>query len=140
MRCCGVVEHVVHINVDVVLAGLVDEFFKVGLRAQMRVDGAVVQDIVVVVRCRSLHGREPQGGGAKGIQIVKMLSNAAKVPPAVTVRVGKAVHIELICYAGELVGAWQRPRVGTARRTGPKEHSQYGQGGEYKLSHNKQYG
>ena len=103
MLVAGVVQDVVHINVDPLGFGLVDEVLEVGFRAEFRVDGGVVRHVVAVVRTARLDRREPEGAHAQRLEVVEVLRHALEVAPAVSVGVGEAVNVELVGDIREMV-------------------------------------
>ena len=99
----GMVQHVVHVDVDALGLRLVDQVLEIGFRAEFRVDGGVVRHVVAVVRAASLDGRKPQRGHAQRLEVVEVLRHALEVAPAVSVGVGEAVDVELVGDIGEIV-------------------------------------
>ena len=108
----GVVQHVVEIDGDVLLPGLIDQFLELGLglgrrsvpAAVFRVDREIVRDVVGVVGLRFLHGAEPEARRAEGVDIVEMVDDALEVAPAVAVAVRERVDVDLVGQARFLGG------------------------------------
>ena len=108
----GVVQHVVEIDGDVLLPGLIDQFLELGLglgrrsvpAAVFRVDREIVRDVVGVVGLRFLHGAEPEARRAEGVDVVEMVDDALEVAPAVAVAVRERVDVDLVGQARFLGG------------------------------------
>ena len=93
----GVVRHEVHDHAD---AGLVrggDHLVRVRERAEPRVHGAVVRDVVAGVVLRGeVEGREPDRVHAELGQVVEARGDAAQVAHAVPVRVREGARVHLV--------------------------------------------
>ena len=93
----GVVEHHVEQDADVALLRLGDEAVEVGEGAVLRVDALVVGDVVAEVDLRrGIHGRDPDGVDAEGLEVVEALGDAVEVADAVAVGVLEAAGIDLV--------------------------------------------
>ncbi len=74
-----------------------DEVVDIGERAVLRVDGLVVGDVVAEVDLRrGIHGRDPDGVDAEGLQVVEALGDAVEIADAVAVGVLKAAWVDLV--------------------------------------------
>ena len=67
------------------------------LRAVLRIDPAIVRDIIAVVDARALEkGRDPKRVGAERADIRQLLADAVQIPYAVAVGIEKAADVDLI--------------------------------------------
>ena len=101
MVAAGVVQHIVHVDADAFLSGLVDQLLEVGFRAEPGIDDVVVDDIVAVVGHGGLDRREPEGAHAQALEVIQMLGDALEIAPAVPVGVGEAVDVDLVGDIGK---------------------------------------
>ena len=99
----GVIDNVIHVDADIVQVGLMDELLEIRLGAEARVHGLVVGDIVAVIALCGLDGREPEGGHAKGVEVVEALGKALEVAITVAVGILETEHVHLIGKAGSLL-------------------------------------
>ena len=77
--------------------GFVDEALEVLHRAEVRVDAAVIGDVIAVVAARRrVERHQPQRGDAELLQIVQLLGEADEVADAIIVAVGEGLHMELV--------------------------------------------
>ena len=79
------------------LAGFGDEAVEVGEGAVLGVDGFVVGDVVAEVDLRGgVHGGDPDGVDAEGLEVVEALGDAVEVADAVAVGVLEAAGVDLV--------------------------------------------
>ena len=82
---------------DAELERLGDERLRLGERAERRVDGAVVGDVVAAVgQRRRVPGVEPDGVDAEVLEVAAGGADAGEVAGAVAVRVGEAAQVDLV--------------------------------------------
>jgi hypothetical protein len=92
-----VVEH--EIDQDAEVAGMraIEQLAEVVERAEVRVDAAVVRDIVAVVAERAgVDGQEPDRADAEVADLEQLLDETPQVPVAVAVRVVERPNVDLI--------------------------------------------
>ncbi len=95
----GVVEDHVEDDADFALAGFGDEVVEVGEGSVLGIDGFVVGDVVAEVDLRrGVHGGDPDGVDAEGLEVVEALGDAVEVADAVSVGVLKAAGVDLVDY------------------------------------------
>ncbi len=93
----GVVEHHVEQDADVVVARGGEQAVEVGEGAVLGVDGGVAGDVVAEVDLgRGVHGRDPDGVDAEGLEVGEALSDAVEVADAVVICVLKAARVDLV--------------------------------------------
>ena len=93
----GVVEDHVEDDADVALLGFGDEAVEVGEGAVLGVDVFVVGDVVAEVDLRrGVHGRDPDGVDAEGLEVVEALGDAVEVADAVAVGVLEGAGVDLV--------------------------------------------
>ena len=109
----GVIGDQVEDYPDATAASLANQSFEGAKIAQLGMDIAVVADIVApVIERRGIDRGEPnridtQRSIGAIIQVVQVRGDAVEVADAVTVRIGKAAHVDLI----------EKPRCATIQRT-----------------------
>ena len=112
MLVSGVVDHIVHVDADVVRVRLGDQALEIGLRlgGRMRsgaiggIQGRIVRDVIPVVGLGHLRRGEPEGGDAQLVQVIQVVLDALEVADAVAVGIGETVHIDLVDDTGGLLG------------------------------------
>src|SRR5208282_4006398 len=98
----GLVGHQIDDHAHPAAMRLCDQAIEGGEIAEIRVDAAVVADVVApVVERRRIDGVQPDGVDAERvrravIEIVEMRGNAVEIADAVSVRIGKRARIDLI--------------------------------------------
>jgi hypothetical protein len=93
----GVVDDQVGDDPDAAPVRLRDQLVHVGQRAEARVDGGVVGDVVpVVTHRRGVERGHPQQVDAEPAQVVQPRGQAGQVAPAVAVRVGERRQVHLV--------------------------------------------
>ena len=93
----GVVRDDVHEDPDAAVMGLRDQFVDVGQRAEPRVDGAVVGDVVAaVVERRGVEGRDPDRVDAQVGQVVQARDQPGDVAHPVAIAVGEGAWVDLV--------------------------------------------
>ena len=91
------VEHHVEEDADVVRFGGGEEAIEVGEGAVLGVDGGVVGDVVAEVDLRGrIHGGDPDGVDAEGLEVVEARGDAVEVADAVAVGVLEAARVDLV--------------------------------------------
>ncbi len=91
------VEHKVHDDPDVPLAGFRDEGFHVLHGAISRIDVVVVGDVIAVVRLGGDVARgQPDSTHAETFQMVQLGGDAVEVPDAVAVGILEAFYIDFV--------------------------------------------
>ena len=98
------VDHVVHVDTDIVLMGLVDEVLEVFLRAVALLNCGVILYVVAVIALGGMDRRKPQAGYTKLVKVIQALSDTVKVSIAVSVRILEGEDIYLVGDAGEFLG------------------------------------
>ena len=74
-----------------------DEAVHVGEGAVLGVDGGVVGDVVAEVDLgRGVHGGDPDGVDAEGLEVVEALGDAVEVADAVAVRVLETAGVDFV--------------------------------------------
>ncbi len=103
---------------DAERAGLRDELLGLGERAELRVDRAVVGDVVAAVRERGhVPGGEPDRVDAEVAQVAEALAHACEVTGPVAVPVREAAHVHLVDH-GAAPPVGRRGRRPCRRRGG----------------------
>ena len=93
----GVAGDEVHHHLEAEPVGLGEQRVEVRQRAEQRVDGAVVGDVVAVVLLRALaEGRDPDRVDAQLLDIFEPPGDARQVADAVAVRVLEAARVDLV--------------------------------------------
>ena len=93
---CMVKDHIEH-DADTACLCLADESVDVLHRAEARVDGAVVGDIVAaIVLRRDEERREPEEVDAEFLQIVELCGDAGQIAESVAVRVAEGFRVDLV--------------------------------------------
>ncbi len=93
----GVVDHELGDDTQAPPLGFVHEAAEVAHVAELRVDIAVVGNVIAVVAPGAgIEGQQPQGGDAEVAQIVEPLGQAGEVADAVMVRVLERLDVQLV--------------------------------------------
>src|SRR5581483_9581440 len=98
-RVCvgGVVDDEVDQDADAAALGLVHELDEVARRAEARVDGVEVGDVVAVVAAgRGLERREPDRVDPEALDVVEAAGEAFEVAAAVAVRIHERLDVEAV--------------------------------------------
>ncbi|MDF2805272.1 MAG: hypothetical protein K0S43_218 [Cellulosimicrobium sp.] len=104
---------------DPELAGLRDEPLRLGQGAELRVDRAVVRDVVAAVRERGhVPGGEPDRVDPEVAQVGEVLAHAREVARAVAVAVREAAHVHLVDHGAAPPVGRRRPRLPHRLREG----------------------
>ena len=104
------VEHIVHVDVYALCLSLVDKVLEIRFRAELGVDGIIIQNIVTMIRGRGLNRRKPEGAYPEALEIIKMRSDALDISPSVGITVGKAIDIDLISDIRKIGFCYNRGR------------------------------
>ena len=102
----GVVHHQIQYHPDAPLPAGCQQGLHVLHGAVVRIDGAVVRYIVLVVRGAGMHRHQPDAIHAQLLQIVQSLHNPTQVADAVSVGIPEGVDEDLIPGAEAVVGAF----------------------------------
>jgi hypothetical protein len=80
---------------------LADQFLRLGERAEHRIDGPVVGDVVAGIRLRGgVPGAEPHGVDLEVRQVAQVGPHTAEVTDPVPVAVGEAARVDLVDNGG----------------------------------------
>ena len=99
----GMVQDIVHVDLDVLGMGRVDQVLEVLLRAEQRVHGIVIIHVITVIGGRLLRRRQPQRRRAHLVQVVQLVLDALEVAHAVAVAVGEGIDEQLVGRGRALV-------------------------------------
>ena len=91
------VEDDVHDDLDVVRLGRLQKRIEVAHGAVLRIDGLIVGDVIAEVDLRRrIHGRDPDGVDAEGLQVFEAAFDTLDVAPSVAVGILKAAGVDLV--------------------------------------------
>ena len=96
MAFAGMVQDIVHIDLDSLCVRGVDQVFEILLGAVFGVEGGVIPDVVAVVRVGGMRRREPDGGDSKAVQVIQALLDSLEVTDLVSVAVREAINQKLV--------------------------------------------
>ena len=111
----AVVQHEVHVYLDALRMGGLDEVLKSLLSSVQGIDGIIVIDIVAVVRRSRMRRRKPQCRDSESVQIVELVLDTLEIAHPVLVTVRKGIDQELVGGRGEFF----LPQGGRVRHQGP---------------------
>src|SRR5207237_2881730 len=97
MAIAGVIGHDVEHDLDAALGGLRDQFIRGPQVAELRLDIAVVRDVVTHVRIRRYRDRgQPDGVDPQPLQVIEPADDPAQVTDAVAIRVLERARVDLV--------------------------------------------
>ena len=92
----GVVQHVVHIDLDSPGMGSVDQILEVLFGTVNGVHGIIVRHVIGVVTVRRMRRRQPQSLDSQALQIIQFVPDAIEVPDSVPVAVREGIDQQLV--------------------------------------------
>ena len=97
----GMVQDIVHVNLDPPGVGRVDQPLEIRLRPVFRAHGRIVLHIIPMVGIGRMGGRQPDGGDAEGVEVIQPGGDPVEIADPVAVAVGEAVDQQLV---GDMAG------------------------------------
>jgi hypothetical protein len=92
-----VVEHEFGDHAQAAAVRFLHKLPKIGQRPVVGMDPGKVGDVVaVVLEGGGIERQQPQAGDAEVVQIIQLRRQAAKIPPAIPVTVGKGPDVQLV--------------------------------------------